>query len=94
MVGTAPAFMASRNDCVSAANIGPVRTMDPSCFGLALCRIYFAKASIPERNSGRISSICTKKERKEQNKTNKYKLHLFHNQKLKMGGRFPTTPQL
>jgi len=68
MVGTAPAFMASRNDCVSAANIGPVRTMDPSCFGLALCRIYFAKASIPERNSGRNSSICTKKERKKERK--------------------------
>jgi hypothetical protein len=65
--------MASRNDCVSAANIGPVRTMDPSCFGLALCRIYFAKASIPERNSGRNSSICTKKERKKERKRNETK---------------------
>jgi hypothetical protein len=83
MVGTAPAFMASRNDCVSAANIGPVRTMDPSCFGLALCRIYFAKASIPERNSGRNSSICTKKRKKEKgmNKTKQTNINctLFHN---------------
>lgn len=58
MVGTAPALMASKNDCVRPANMGPVITIEPSCFGLVLSKMNFVKASNPALNSGRILSIC------------------------------------
>lgn len=58
MVGTAPELMASRNDCVRLANIGPVSVMDPNCFGPALARTYVVNLSNPARNSGRSWFIC------------------------------------
>ena len=58
MVGTAPALIASRNDCVRAASIGPFITMGPSCFGLVRSNINFVRASRSDRNSGRKFSNC------------------------------------
>lgn len=58
MVGTAPILMASKNDCVRPANMGPVITIEPICFGLALSKMSLVKASSPALNSGRILSIC------------------------------------
>ena len=58
MVGTPPELIASRNDCARLANMGPVNTIDPSCFGLALSSMYFVNVSIPVLNSSRKCSIC------------------------------------
>jgi hypothetical protein len=58
IVGTAPVLMASRNDCVNPARIGPVMVLAPSCLGLVRSNTNFVKASRPDVNSGRNVLNC------------------------------------
>jgi hypothetical protein len=58
IVGTAPLLMASRNDCVRPASIGPVMTVAPTCLGLVRSNTNFVSASRLALNSGRNLSVC------------------------------------
>jgi len=64
IIGTAPLLMASRNDCVNPARMGPVIVLAPSCFGLVRSSTNFVKASRPDLNSGRKLLSCNKEIRK------------------------------
>ena len=56
--------MASRNDCVNPARMGPVIVLAPSCFGLVRSSTNLVKASRPDLNSGRKLLSCNKEIRK------------------------------
>ena len=64
IIGTAPLLMASRNDCVNPARMGPVIVLAPSCFGLVRSSTNLVKASRPDLNSGRKLLSCNKDIRK------------------------------
>ena len=57
--------MASRNNCVNPARIGPVIVLAPSCFGLVRSRTNFVKASRPDLNCGRKLLSCNIEIRKK-----------------------------
>ena len=64
IIGTAPLLMASRNNCVNPARMGPVIVLAPSCFGLVRSSTNLVKASRPDLNSGRKLLSCNKDIRK------------------------------
>jgi hypothetical protein len=58
ITGTAPVLMASRNDCVNPARMGPVMVLAPSCFGLVRSSTNLVNASSPDLNSGQKLLNC------------------------------------
>lgn len=54
--------MASKNDCVIPARMGPVITVAPICLGLVRSKMNLINASKPDLNSGLNLSNC-KRER-------------------------------